>query len=101
MSSNVWKNKFSKYRNDLSFEPILQSLLKRIENLAKQTPKDNYEQKKVLHFLYSATLSKLQCVRRNKAGKYTIVDLEKFLDETSEQINSMRRIESRGASEKL
>lgn len=72
------------YRSYLSFEPFLRSLLERIESFAKtlKNGKEENKNRKVLIYLYAATLSKLQNVKKNKAGRDIIVDLDIFLDVT-------------------
>lgn len=86
------ESQYFKLRHKLSFVPFVKSLLTRIIKLAN-TPCLSIQNKKILNYLHTATLSKL-CSIQYQAKHVSPVDLAKYLKLLQKNIDNLSMIES-------
>lgn len=87
------EKQYFKLRNELSFVPSFKSLQKRIIEYADFHKQDlSDDDKKVLSFLYTATMSKLGSIQ-NRSENVSTVDLTKYLELIKDRINKLNEME--------
>lgn len=79
--------------NKLRFEPFFNDFLDRIVAYSEKV-KNKQDEKKVLSFLYTSTLSKLY-MERNKIGNNTVYDLNETLKRIKQDIDDLMNIQSK------
>ncbi|PNF35396.1 hypothetical protein B7P43_G01748, partial [Cryptotermes secundus] len=87
------EDRFYQRRNDVEFLPLYQSLLERLTRYAASTkPGENSAQyKKVLSYLYTAILGKIQAMRRSSECSL-VTNMEGYLGGALEHVKKIERI---------
>jgi hypothetical protein len=87
------ENRFYERRNDVDFLPLYQSLLQRVTRYAaSRKPGENSAQyKKVLSYLYTAILGKIQALRQSSECSL-VTNMDGYLDSTLEYVRKVEKI---------
>lgn len=92
------ENRFYQTRNNVDFLPLYQSLLQGLTRYAaRRKPNENSAQyQKVLGYLYTATLSKIQALRQS-SERSLVTNLDSYLDIAVEYVRKVEEIGKRDA----
>ncbi|XP_055847846.1 uncharacterized protein LOC129913287 [Episyrphus balteatus] len=82
------ESQYLQLRNEIDFIPFYNSLLHRIEDFAKS--EKNLQNKKVLSYIYTATLTKVFTLKKKRKGK-TVVNLNKYLSIIESNVREFRK----------
>lgn len=88
------ENQYYQLRDKVNFVPYLKSYSNRISEYLKYHNDETIENQKVLRFLYSAAMGKLNTMR-NRTNPISIVDLGEYIGTVQNHITKLREADSK------